>query len=49
MAGHLERLVGILRQTGALLTAGAAIAGPLQSLATWLGPAGVALAGLLAL
>lgn len=46
-AGHLERLTGILRRTGALLTAGAAIVGPLQALATWLGPAGATLAALL--
>jgi hypothetical protein len=48
-AGHLERLVGILRQTGALLTAGAAVVGPLQSLAAFLGPFGASLAALLAL
>jgi hypothetical protein len=47
VAGHLERFTRMLRQAGALLAAGEAVAAPLQSLAAWLGPLGAPLLGLL--
>ena len=47
--GPLQRLVKLLTDAGALATAGAALIGPLQTLAGWLGAHGVAILGLLAL
>jgi hypothetical protein len=37
IAGLLNRLTGLLADAGALATAGAALIGPLHTLATWLG------------
>src|SRR5205809_3539469 len=48
-AGPLKRLVKLLADAGSLATAGAALIGPLQTLASWLGAHGVAILGLLAL
>jgi len=48
-AGPLQRLVKLLADAGSLATAGAALAGPLQTLAGWLGVHGAAILGLLAL
>jgi hypothetical protein len=48
-AGPLKRLVKLLADAGSLATAGAALIGPLQILAGWLGAHGVAIIGLLAL
>lgn len=47
-AGSLKRLVKLLADAGSLATAGAALIGPLQTLAGWLGAHGAAI-GLLAL
>ncbi len=48
-AGPLKRLVKLLTDTGSLATAGAALIGPLQTLAGWLGAHGAAIISLLAL
>jgi hypothetical protein len=48
-AGPLQRLVKLLTDAGSLATAGAALIGPLQTLAGWLGAHGAAIIGLLAL
>jgi hypothetical protein len=48
-AGPLKRLVRLLADAGSLATAGAALIGPLQTLAGWLGAHGAAILGLLAL
>ena len=48
-AGPLKRLVELLANAGSLATAGAALVGPLQALAGWLGVHGAAILGLLAL
>jgi len=48
-AGPLKRLVKLLADAGSLATAGAALIGPLQILAGWLGAHGAAIIGLLAL
>lgn len=40
IASHLRRLADLLSSTGSLVGAGAAIVGPLQTLATWLGHLG---------
>jgi hypothetical protein len=48
-AGPLKRLVQLLTDAGSLATAGAALIGPLQILAGWLGAHGAAILGLLAL
>jgi hypothetical protein len=47
--GPLKRLVELLGDAGSLATAGAALIGPLQTLAGWLGAHGAAIMGLLAL
>jgi hypothetical protein len=47
--GPLRRLVKLLANAGSLATAGAALIGPLQTLAGWLGAHGAAILGLLAL
>jgi hypothetical protein len=44
---RLTRLTTVLSQAGALLGAGAALVGPLSTLAQWLGSAGVAVLQLL--
>lgn len=46
-ASALERLTRLLGRAGALATAGAALVTPLKALATWLGPLGATVAGLL--
>ena len=48
-AGPLKRLVKLLADAGSLATAGAALVGPLQTLAGWLGAHGAAILSLLAL
>jgi hypothetical protein len=48
-AGPLIRLVKLLNDAGSLATAGAALIGPLQTLAGWLGAHGAAIVSLLAL
>ena len=48
-ARPLKRLVELLANAGSLATAGAALIGPLQTLAGWLGAHGAAILGLLAL
>jgi hypothetical protein len=48
-AGPLRRLVELLADAGSLATAGAALIGPLQTLAGWLGAHGAAILGLLSL
>jgi hypothetical protein len=48
-AGPLKRLVKLLADAGSLATAGAALIGPLQTLASWLGAHGAAILSLLAL
>jgi hypothetical protein len=48
-AGPLKRLVELLGDAGSLATAGAALIGPLQTLAGWLGAHGAAIFSLLAL
>ena len=48
-AGILRRLTELLSSAGSLTTAGAALVGPLQTLAGWLGAHGVAILGMLAL
>ena len=48
-ARPLKRLVELLADAGSLATAGAALTGPLQTLAGWLGAHGAAILGLLAL
>ena len=48
-AGPLKRLVKLLADAGSLATAGAALIGPLQTLAGWLGAHGAAIISLLAL
>jgi hypothetical protein len=47
-ASTLGRLIRLLTDAGSLATAGAALVGPLQALAGWLGPHGAALLALLA-
>lgn len=47
VAGALERLTRLLTATGSLVTAGAVLVGPLQTLATWLGTLGQPVLGLL--
>lgn len=42
IASYLERLTGNLHQAGALVTAGESLLAPLRTLASWLGPAGLA-------
>ena len=48
IAAGVERLTETLREAGALASAGEALAGPLRSLASWAGAAGVAALRLLA-
>ena len=48
-AGPLKRLVKLLADAGSLATAGAALIGPLQTLASWLGAHAAAILSLLAL
>jgi hypothetical protein len=48
-ASPLKRLVELLADAGSLATAGAALVGPLQTLAVWLGAHGAAILSLLAL
>lgn len=48
-AGPLRRLTELLASAGSLTSASAALIGPLQTLATWLGAHGAAILGLLAL
>jgi hypothetical protein len=48
IADRLERLTKLLGRAGALASAGSHLLPVLHQLAAWLGPAGVALAGLLA-
>jgi hypothetical protein len=48
-AGPLRRLVTLLTDAGSLATASAALIGPLQTLAGWLGVHGAAILSLLAL
>lgn len=48
-AAPLKRLVELLANAGSLATAGAALVGPLQTLASWLGAHGAAIFSLLAL
>jgi len=48
-AGPLKRLVKLLADAGSLATAGAALIGPLQTLASWLGAHGAAILSMLAL
>lgn len=49
VAGRLRRLTGLLASLGSLASAGASIAGPLQTLATWLGSLGQPIVHLLPL
>jgi hypothetical protein len=42
IGSHVERLVAVLGQAGALMTAGESLLAPLRTLAAWLGPAGLA-------
>lgn len=46
-ASALERLTRLLGQVGAFAKAGTALVTPLKALATWLGPLGATVAGLL--
>jgi hypothetical protein len=48
-ADILKRLTELLASAGSLTTAGAALMGPLQTLASWLGAHGAAIVGMLAL
>jgi hypothetical protein len=48
-AGPLQRLVKLLTDAGSLATAGTALTGPLQTIASWLGAHGTAILSLLAL
>jgi hypothetical protein len=48
-ADVLRRLTELLARAGSLTTAGAALIGPLQTLACWLGAHGAAILGMLAL
>jgi len=48
-ADVVEGVVELLANAGSLATAGAALIGPLQTLAGWLGAHGAAILGLLAL
>jgi hypothetical protein len=48
-ADILRRLTELLASAGSLTTAGAALMGPLQTLASWLGAHGAAILGMLAL
>lgn len=48
-AAPLKRLVELLADAGSLATAGAALVGPLQTLASWLGAHGAAIFSMLAL
>ena len=48
-ASILRRLTELLASVGSLTTAGAALMGPLQTLASWLGAHGAAILGMLAL
>jgi hypothetical protein len=48
-ADILSRLTELLASAGTLTTAGAALMGPLQTLASWLGAHGAAILGMLAL
>jgi hypothetical protein len=48
-ADTLKRLTDLLVRAGSLATAGAALVGPLQTLAAWLGTHGAAVLGMLAL
>jgi len=48
-AGPLKRLVKLLADAGSLATAGAALIGPLQTLASWLGAHGAAILSMLTL
>jgi hypothetical protein len=48
-AGPLQRLVRLLTDAGSLATAGTALTGPLQTIASWLGAHGTAILSLLAL
>jgi hypothetical protein len=48
-AAPLKRLVDLLTNAGSLATAGAALVGPLQILASWLGVHGAVILSLLAL
>lgn len=47
VAGALERLTRLLSAVGAFVTGGAALIGPLQALARWLGPLGMPILHLL--
>ncbi len=43
VARPVKRLAGLLSDIGAISAAGAALIGPLQAIASWLGPAGQAI------
>lgn len=47
VAGALQRLTGVLLAAGPLATAASSLVAPLETLASWLGPAGRALLQLL--
>lgn len=49
MAGSLRRFTELLHDAGALTSAGAALVGPIGSLARWLGAAGVPILAMLGL
>ncbi len=48
VARPIERLAGLLKDIGAIAVSGAALIGPLQHIASWLGPAGQAILHLIA-
>jgi hypothetical protein len=48
VARPVKRLAGLLSDIGAISAAGAALIGPLQAIASWLGPAGQAILHLIA-
>ena len=48
VVGRLERLTSILSAGGARAGAGAALLGPLTSIASWIGPLGASVLGVLA-
>jgi hypothetical protein len=47
VVGHLERLTSVLSAAGAFAGAGAALIGPLTSIASWLGPVGASVLAML--
>lgn len=48
IGSHVERLIGVLSQAGALVSAGESLLPPLRTLAVWLGAAGLGALRLLA-